>query len=198
MRIFITVLFLILSLQSWTKADDIRDFQIEGMSIGDSLLDYISENEIKNKINYHKEQGNDKKVGHIENVVSSKNYFQVNAAFKTDDKIYKILSLTGFVDINTDIKKCKSKKKKIVSEISDLFQDVEKWDTGKQKHEFDKSSTYEGTIFQFKSTGTEFIRVQCYDWSKKSGYEDQLRIEIVSADYYDWLQNLLIDTHKSQ
>ena len=78
MRIFITVLFLILSLQSWTKADDIRDFQIEGMSIGDSLLDYISENEIKNKINYHKEQGNDKKVGHIENFVSSKNYFEVS------------------------------------------------------------------------------------------------------------------------
>ena len=24
------------------KADDIRDFQIEGMSIGDSLLDYVN------------------------------------------------------------------------------------------------------------------------------------------------------------
>ena len=191
MNRLILILILTFNFQNLTKADDIRDFEIEGMSVGDSLLDYISENEIKNKINYHKEQGNDKKVGHIENVVSSKNYFQVNADFKTDDKIYKILSLTGFVDINADIKKCKSKKKKIVSEISDLLQDVEKWDTGKQIHEFDKSSTYEGTIFQFKSTGTEFIRVQCYDWSKKSGYKDQLRIEIVSADYYDWLQSLL-------
>ena len=191
MNRLILILILTLSFQPWTKADDIRDFEIEGMSVGDSLLDYISENEIKNKINYHKEQGNDKKVGHIENVVPSKNYFQVNAEFKTDDKIYKILSLTGFVDINANIKKCKSKKKKIVSEISDLFQDVKKWDTGKQIHEFDKSSTYEGTIFQFKSTGTEFIRVQCYDWSKKSGYQDQLRIEIVSADYYEWLRNLL-------
>ena len=26
-----------------SQADDIRDFQIEGMSIGDSLLDYYSE-----------------------------------------------------------------------------------------------------------------------------------------------------------
>ena len=48
MRVFIAVLVLIFSLQSWTKADDIRDFEIEGMSIGDSLLDYFSESKIKN------------------------------------------------------------------------------------------------------------------------------------------------------
>mgnify|MGYP000722043315 CR=1 FL=1 len=53
MRVFIIVLVLIFSLQSWTKADDIRDFQIEGMSIGDSLLDYFNEDEIlKNDGNY--------------------------------------------------------------------------------------------------------------------------------------------------
>ena len=46
MRIFIAVIVLIFSLQSWTKADDIRDFQIEGMSIGDSLLDFYSKDEI--------------------------------------------------------------------------------------------------------------------------------------------------------
>ena len=49
MRVFIAVLVLIFSLQSWTKADDIRDFEIEGMSIGDSLLEFASEKEIKKK-----------------------------------------------------------------------------------------------------------------------------------------------------
>ena len=38
MRVFIAVLVLIFSLQSWTKANDISDFEIEGMSIGDSLV----------------------------------------------------------------------------------------------------------------------------------------------------------------
>ena len=47
MRVFITVLVLIFSLQSLTKADDISDFQIEGMSIGDSLLDFFTKKEIK-------------------------------------------------------------------------------------------------------------------------------------------------------
>ena len=47
MRIFLSVLLLIFSLQSWTKADDIKDFEIEGISIGDSLLDFYNQDEIK-------------------------------------------------------------------------------------------------------------------------------------------------------
>ncbi len=35
-----------------SQADDIRDFQIEGMSIGDSLLDYFSKNEIEENIQH--------------------------------------------------------------------------------------------------------------------------------------------------
>ena len=46
MRIFLSIVVLIFSLQSWTKADDIRDFQIEGMVIGDSALNFFSESKI--------------------------------------------------------------------------------------------------------------------------------------------------------
>ena len=37
---------LILNLQSLTNADDIKDFEIEGMSIGDSALKYFSKDQI--------------------------------------------------------------------------------------------------------------------------------------------------------
>ena len=53
MKIFLTVIFLIFNLQSWTKADDIRDFEIEGMSIGDSLLDYYSKEKLTNFMKTH-------------------------------------------------------------------------------------------------------------------------------------------------
>ena len=43
-----TYLFLVLfSFSAPSFADDIRDFQIEGMSIGDSLLDYMSEEKLE-------------------------------------------------------------------------------------------------------------------------------------------------------
>ena len=57
MRSFLIVLILIFGFQSWTKADDIREIEIEGMKIGDSLLDFFSEKEIKkNQVNYSKKE----------------------------------------------------------------------------------------------------------------------------------------------
>ena len=48
MKKILSILVLVLfTLQTSSQADDIRDFQIEGMSIGDSLLDYYSKKEIK-------------------------------------------------------------------------------------------------------------------------------------------------------
>ena len=44
-------LFLILfTLQTPSQADDIRDFQIEGISLYDSALKYFNENQIKKEI----------------------------------------------------------------------------------------------------------------------------------------------------
>ena len=46
MKSLFTTFLIILFLQTWTKADDIRDFGLDGKTIGDSLLDFYSlENE---------------------------------------------------------------------------------------------------------------------------------------------------------
>ena len=50
MKRLLLIFILMINLQSLTKADDIRDFQIEGISIGDSLLNYMTINEIQNNI----------------------------------------------------------------------------------------------------------------------------------------------------
>ena len=53
MKIFLTLIVLLFS--SLVVADDISDFQIEGISVGDSLLDYFSINQIKdNTINLYR------------------------------------------------------------------------------------------------------------------------------------------------
>ena len=53
MKTFILIFLLFFSFQSLTKSDDISDFQIEGMSIGDSLLNYMTISQIKkNQIDY--------------------------------------------------------------------------------------------------------------------------------------------------
>ena len=41
------VLVLTFSLQSWTHAEDITEFEIDGISVGDNLFDHYSKKEIK-------------------------------------------------------------------------------------------------------------------------------------------------------
>ena len=47
MKRLLLILILTFSFQSLAKADDIRDFEVEGMSVGDSLLDYFNIEEIE-------------------------------------------------------------------------------------------------------------------------------------------------------
>jgi len=58
---FLIIIVLIFNLPNSSIADDIQDFQIEGISIGDSALDYFSEKDIKkNTKNWYK-----KKISHM-------------------------------------------------------------------------------------------------------------------------------------
>ena len=46
-KLYVYLFLVFFALQTPSSSDDIRDFQIEGMSLGDSLLDYFSKEEIK-------------------------------------------------------------------------------------------------------------------------------------------------------
>ena len=51
MKRLLLIFNLTLSFHTLTRADDIRDFEIEGISIGDSALDFFTKNEIDNSQN---------------------------------------------------------------------------------------------------------------------------------------------------
>ena len=164
-------LFLILFiLPTPSQADDIRDFQIEGMSVGDSLLDFMTENEIeKNKLNYETEQKN--KFYTVNYTGKKVTYKVVEITLKKNDKKYEIYTVRGgfFID---DLKECKNKKNKIVKEIKSLFQDSNFYE-GEQKHYYYKDSTQYISQFTFKPPSHEYdnIRVECLVFGKKDKKE---------------------------
>ena len=47
MRILLSVIALIFGIQSFSKAEDIRDFELEGISLYESALNHFSENELR-------------------------------------------------------------------------------------------------------------------------------------------------------
>ena len=117
-----TYLFLILfSFQAPSWADDIRDFQIEGMSLGDSLQNYIDNNKFKHyeTADYFK----DNKITVYETQLSDfKDFERVDIAFYTKDNKKKILSIEGVIFANYE--NCMKKKKKIFSSIEIFLEDI--------------------------------------------------------------------------
>ncbi len=113
MRIFLSVLILIFSIQSWTKADDIRDFEIDKMSIGDSLLDFISKSKIKSlRKSYYP---NSKKYVRYYEVLDSNIYDAIDVYVLDSDKKFIIHSLSGIIEYHDDIENCYPKKIEIIS-----------------------------------------------------------------------------------
>ena len=183
-----TYLFLILfSFSAPSFADDIRDFQIEGMSIGDSLLDYFSEKEIeKNKMTYFK----DKTFTPVEfNYLSRfETYNAILVAYKTSDKKYEIYGLSGAIDYLNNIKDCYKKMDELILELSEFFKDSAiKTDKKTNKHPVDKSGKSKVISVHFEFSSNDGAKIQCYDYSKESGYDDHLRIAVNTKEYRKFL-----------
>ncbi len=190
MKIFLLVLTLILGFQSSIKADDIRDFQIEGMSIGDSLLDHLTEDEIINsKRNYFEDQRKYYVVAKFKNL---KKYEIVDIYLKTGDRKYIIRTLGGLMSIN--LNKCLETKEEIKKEFDEIFSNLKSSEHIK-KHEFDKSgnSKQYQQVYYFGdgSKRDNHIRIECDNWSKKikkeKGFEDGLNIVAMTTEILDWI-----------
>ncbi len=171
MRLFIAVLVLIFSLQSWTKAEDISEFEIEGMSIGDSLLDYLDKTHIQENKYFAV-----KKFTKFASIFYQKNL-----------ENYEIGAISAFVKIK-DTEDCKIKKKKIVKSISSLFLNTKSYENTKPYFQDPNTLVY-STVWNLDKGG--FLRVACYDWTKESGSPKELRIDAANAEY-----KLFLDTVK--
>ena len=163
-----TYLFLVLfSFSAPTFADDVRDFQIEGMSIGDSLLDYMSEEEIKENVGFVYEDG--KFTVSVYNK-SSEMYDMVGIEYKSKDKTYKIHGTQGMIYFENNIEGCYEKQDEIEKEISSMFTESKKEDWGILKLDFGgEGATYRPITFDLNNGAR--ISVDCYyltDTSLKS------------------------------
>ena len=151
MKKILAILILIFFLQTPSWADDIRDFQIEGISIGDSLLDYITTDEIeKRKFFYKGMTSNPKKFASLNlfsDDIEVEIYNKIKIDFKNSDSKYKIYALGGIIYYDI-IKDRYNKKDEIVAELANLFKEARKEDAGTRKHYIDKSG---------ESTTTDFV-----------------------------------------
>ena len=190
-KIFFILLIINIGLQSWIKADDISEFTIEGISIGDSALDFFTKNEINEAIIsgiYNSDTFFDKE---IINHASFSKYEGVQLTFKKNDNQFIIHALSGFNFYRENVDECFKQVDIVVSDISDLFKNI-KGEPVYKSHDGDptgKSKT-KSVDYWFKNG---VIAVECWNWSEeiteKKGWVDNFGISIHTNEHVDWLNN---------
>ncbi len=189
MKILLTLFILFCS--SSVVADDISDFQIEGISVGDSLLKYMSEYEITKEIESNKNMYKDlsKKFSEVFLFKKFENYLYLSFLVKPNDLNYIIYSIRGFINYNNEVEKCLLKLEEISEEISPLFNNAKK----NEGRYLSKRDAYGKTYINYVGftllSGAE-ITIQCYDYSKeiknKNNARDNLSISIETEEAYNW------------
>jgi len=189
MKKILTILILIFTLQTPSQADDIRDFQIEGISIGDSLLDYFSEEELKKS--KRKTAFKDKSYSRYL-IIGHKNHSAVYGALriytKSKDKTYKIYSLNGVLIFPNNYKACLETQKKILKYVDELLINNKNFYKKKDKKKLkqDKSKKSFKNEYRYIFNTGDKISLTCMNWSKKVKFHDQLSVSVDLDEYIKW------------
>ena len=173
-----------------SQADDIQDFQIEGISIGDSLLDYFSEEELKK---YKRKTAFKDKTYSRYLIKNHKNHSKLFGALriytKSSDKTYQIYALAGMLQYPDNYEGCLKELKTVVNDIDNLLADNKNFNKkgpqkiklrqDKSKKSFKKEYRY---IFE---TGDKIV-ANCMNWSDRMRFSDMLDVSIAFEEYIKW------------
>ena len=192
MKRLLLILILTLSFQSLAKTDDIRDFEIEGISIGDSILKYYNREDLSKfyKISY---PNSDKIIGYeIPNQLSKikfENYESITLHFKKNDTSMKVVAVSGIILYPNNLTKCLRDRDLRVNEIK---KSLNKYTEEKYETTFGEDKITKGYMHDLKIDEGS-IRIWCTDWSeevtKDKKWEDDLNISIDSKSFIFWVNN---------
>ena len=192
MRIFLSVLFLIISLQSWTKADDITELEIEGFSIGDSLLDLFNEEEIKKFATTYYDKS-DKFYILTDNTSKYEIYDSLQFTIKSNDKKKEIYGLGGIIWFEENINECLTIKKEIEVDLNLIFKNskIEKY--GERKLPYDTTGKSKQLSQTQYTINNGLVAIECTDFSdnmtSQMGYTDNLKIATYTKEYENFVRN---------
>jgi len=185
-------------------ADDISDFQIEGISIGDSLLDYMTEDEILKEIERTKDWYAYLEANKYADISFNKDFRtyesmqffiknnSTNQYITDKNEKYTILYIRGIINFIEDFDGCIAKRNEIVKVLLNMFPNAQK-DESVFEYGSDPSgdSIVDTVVFAFDS-GTE-IDAYCVDMEEtfriKKNWSEGLRVSISSKETTNWLKN---------
>ncbi len=184
MKKFLFFLLFIISTNSF--ADDITEFQIEGISLGDSLLDYFSKDDLKNAYDTHDYMDNKFRYYFL-SYKNSKTYEYLQITVKPDDKNYIIYDLQGHI-FYKNINDCYEKMEGIKKELDSLFSIKSFQDKGDHYMDPSGESTY--SRYSYYLENDDSVEIVCFDMSKtleENGAFDRLAITLTKDEFQTFI-----------
>tara|TARA_B100000989_G_scaffold291100_1_gene265163 strand:+ start:426 stop:998 length:573 start_codon:yes stop_codon:yes gene_type:complete len=182
MKKILLPIFIFLNLINFSYGNDANQVQIGGIFFGDSLLNYTDEAFIKSQqVDYY----TNNKYSTSRFSSPSDEFVHIEISYRTDDKDYKIIELSGFSYLADS---CENQIKAVSTLYADELFDKKKKE-GKRKHPYDKTgeSIITGITYYFK--GGVLAEFQCIDMSKKieeEGYPDHFIFGIYERKFIEW------------
>ena len=204
--IFLFSLFLLTS--PFVFAEDISDFEIEGISIGDSLLDYMTEDEILEEIELYEGYSylnepykytevflyKDFPVFTFLSVMlkhTSSSKYVTNK--KNENEKYMLLSIRGNIDFINDFEGCIQKRDEIDADLSNLFPDEERRKETYQSNSDPSGKSIVDEIGYYFKSGAK-VSIYCVNFEEtfrtKMNWTEGLSISIRSKEVQRWLENV--------
>ena len=179
-------LVIILSFQSWSKADDISDFQMEGISIGDSLLNFSTEKKIKSAKS-NRQYPNDKFIIYEADKfleINNYNFFAVTT--KKNDKNYIITSMSGSIYFNK-LEECYEIRNQIKRDIEKLI-NFDELEESKYKSQDGIADIDALQYFLKPYPSVEAIVLNCNQYTE-GRFKNDLSVSVNPEDYAYFLIN---------
>ena len=191
MKILLTLFVLLFS--SLVVAEDISDFEIEGMSLGDSLLNYLSKEEIIEEIKrtrYMYEYLTDE-FGEVYLYKNFETYDFVSFAVKPKDKDYIIFAIRGILEFEK-LDDCLKKQNEIVKFFEQMFIDIE-IESINFDHPVDPTGRSKRYRKHINLDSGDRIEATCDKFEKnlkiKNNWIDGLDVMLSKKEIIDWLRN---------
>ncbi len=184
---FSKIIILFFLFYAKANASDIKDFQIEGLSIGDSLLNFASEDVIEN-YRYKNQSSNDKYIiFKADKFIKINKYDYLGVSVKRNDPEYIIASISGrmFYD---NLSECKKLRKLIVNDIKKIIK-FDSSDKSKYKSQDGKATVHTIQLYLKPYPSVESIVINCIHYPKNANTKNNLSVSINSEEYAYYLIN---------
>lgn len=189
MRTLLIIVF-IFFYQTFSNSDDITEFDIEGISIGENFSKYVGKNILEEKTKgfypaskeYYLLEFSKNDLNFLEN------YSYISVHFKKNDSNFEVYSIKGMMDFDNDLNACLEQKKDIVNSIKEILKNSKE---EKYENNYDKVyGSSKAYISDFKISNG-YVRIWCTDWDKANeksqGWIDTINVDLSSQIFLDWL-----------